>query len=159
MSDVCIEVYLSEAIPCAFNIIVYFSNAPNTDAETAERAVKELDGLEVMGRQLRADHAQKKESGGFSGGGGRGGGGYGGKIYFYFLLSNILWIYEHILPYLYPLKAVVNLDPSRRYWHDYWHISHFEQEEEAVEEEAETVMVEVEEVLPTDHSVHGKHLE
>ena len=34
-----------------------------------------------MGRQLRADHAQKKESGGFSGGGGRGGGGYGGKIY------------------------------------------------------------------------------
>ena len=36
-----------------------------------------------MGRQLRADHAQKKESGGFSGGGGRGGGGYGGKIYKY----------------------------------------------------------------------------
>jgi hypothetical protein len=46
-----------------------------TDAATAERAVKELDGLEVMGRQLRADHAQKKDGGG---GGGRGGGGYGG---------------------------------------------------------------------------------
>lgn len=45
------------------------------DAATAERAVKELDGLEVMGRQLRADHAQKKDGGG---GGGRGGGGYGG---------------------------------------------------------------------------------
>ena len=44
------------------------------DAETAARAVKELDGLEVMGRQLRADHAQKKEPGGY-GGGGRGGGG------------------------------------------------------------------------------------
>ena len=46
------------------------------DAETAARAVKELDGLEVMGRQLRADHAQKKEPGGYGGGGGgRGGGG------------------------------------------------------------------------------------
>ena len=61
--------------------ICYFSPPHSTDAETAERAVKELDGLEVMGRQLRADHAQKKESGGFSGGGGRGGGGgYGGKL-------------------------------------------------------------------------------
>ena len=82
--------FIFQKHPCAFNIIVYFSNAPNTDAETAERAVKELDGLEVMGRQLRADHAQKKESGGFSGGGGRGGGGYGGKTYFYFPSSNIL---------------------------------------------------------------------
>ena len=50
-------------------------SSPYPDAATAERAVKELDGLEVMGRQLRADHAQKKDGGG---GGGRGGGSYGG---------------------------------------------------------------------------------
>ena len=40
--------------------------------------MKELDGLEVMGRQLRADHAQKKEAGGYGGGGG-GRGSYGGE--------------------------------------------------------------------------------
>jgi nucleolin len=54
-----------------------FGHIDFKDQETAERAVKELDGLEVMGRQLRADHAQRKE-GGFEGGGGRGGGGRGG---------------------------------------------------------------------------------
>lgn len=31
------------------------------DAETAERAIVELNGMEVLGRQLKADHAQKKE--------------------------------------------------------------------------------------------------
>ena len=40
--------------------------------------MKELDGLEVMGRQLRADHAQKRTDAPGGGGGGRGGGGYGG---------------------------------------------------------------------------------
>ena len=57
-----------------------FGHIDFKDAETAERAVKELDGLEVMGRQLRADHAQKKDAGGYGGGGGGrgGGGGYGG---------------------------------------------------------------------------------
>jgi RNA recognition motif-containing protein len=50
-----------------------FGHIDFNNAETAARAVKELDGLEVMGRQLRADHAeQKKKSGG-------GGGSYGGK--------------------------------------------------------------------------------
>lgn len=50
-----------------------FGHIDFNNPETAARAVKELDGLEVMGRQLRADHAeQKKKSGG-------GGGSYGGK--------------------------------------------------------------------------------
>ena len=64
-----------EEQPIALLIVTDESScsSPYPDAATAERAVKELDGLEVMGRQLRADHAQKKD-----GGGGRGGGSYGG---------------------------------------------------------------------------------
>lgn len=66
-----------EEQPVALLIVTDESScsSPYPDAATAERAVKELDGLEVMGRQLRADHAQKKDGGG---GGGRGGGSYGG---------------------------------------------------------------------------------
>jgi nucleolin len=67
-----------------------FGHVDFKDADSAERAVKELDGLEVNGRQLRADHAQRKEGGGggsFGGGGGgrpprdnrQGGGGGGGR--------------------------------------------------------------------------------
>ena len=59
-----------------------FGHIDFKDADSAERAVKELDGLEVMGRQLRADHAQRNAApGGFSGGGGRGRGGGGGDRY------------------------------------------------------------------------------
>eukprot|EP00596_Hydrurales_sp_CCMP1899_P008847 CAMPEP_0119042532 /NCGR_PEP_ID=MMETSP1177-20130426/15785_1 /TAXON_ID=2985 /ORGANISM="Ochromonas sp, Strain CCMP1899" /LENGTH=351 /DNA_ID=CAMNT_0007009413 /DNA_START=109 /DNA_END=1164 /DNA_ORIENTATION=+ len=50
-----------------------FGHIDFNDEETAKRAVKELDGLEVMGRQMRADHAQQNNKN--SGGGGFGGGG------------------------------------------------------------------------------------
>lgn len=53
-----------------------FGHVDFKDAASAERAVIELNGMQVMGRQIRADHAQKKEEGGGSSfGGGRGGGG------------------------------------------------------------------------------------
>jgi nucleolin len=48
------------------------------DDETADRAVAELAGLEVMGRQLRADRSRPRGFSGNGGGGGRGGGGGGG---------------------------------------------------------------------------------
>jgi RNA recognition motif-containing protein len=50
-----------EIIEIAFNLPLRRASTYYTDQETAIRAVKELDGLEVMGRQLRADHAVKKE--------------------------------------------------------------------------------------------------
>jgi len=57
-----------------------FGHIDFKDAESAERAISELNGMEVLGRQLRVDKAVRKEqesSGGFSGKG-RGGGSRGG---------------------------------------------------------------------------------
>lgn len=47
-----------------------FGHIDFKDAASAEKAVAELNGMQVMGRQIRADHAQKKEAGGGGGGGG-----------------------------------------------------------------------------------------
>jgi hypothetical protein len=41
-----------------------FGHIDFKDSASAERAVNELNGMQVMGRQIRADHAQKKEGGG-----------------------------------------------------------------------------------------------
>ena len=49
-----------------------FGHVDFNDAASAERAVNELNGMQVMGRQIRADHAQKKDSVGRGGGGGSG---------------------------------------------------------------------------------------
>jgi nucleolin len=56
-----------------------FGHVDFKDAESAERALVELNGLEVMGRQLRVDMAQRRVpgEGGEGGGGGYGGGGGG----------------------------------------------------------------------------------
>ena len=54
-----------------------FGHIDFKDAESAARAVAELNDLEVEGRQIRADHAQAK-AGGASGGGGGSFGGRGG---------------------------------------------------------------------------------
>lgn len=43
-----------------------FGHIDFKDQDSADRAVMELNGLEVMGRQLRADHAQPKTPGGIS---------------------------------------------------------------------------------------------
>jgi len=52
-----------------------FGHVDFKDAASAERAVIELNGMQVMGRQIRADHAQKKPEGGGGGASfGRGGG-------------------------------------------------------------------------------------
>mmetsp|Transcript_19008 Transcript_19008/g.31815 ORF Transcript_19008/g.31815 Transcript_19008/m.31815 type:complete len:361 (+) Transcript_19008:47-1129(+) len=51
-----------------------FAHVDFKDAESAERALVELNGLEVLGRQLRVDMAQRK-----AGGGGGGGGGFKGS--------------------------------------------------------------------------------
>jgi RNA recognition motif-containing protein len=50
------------------------------DPDNADNAMRELDGRDFGGRNLRVNEAQKKERRGFGGGGGRGGGrgGYGG---------------------------------------------------------------------------------
>ncbi|KAJ1428050.1 hypothetical protein B484DRAFT_396974, partial [Ochromonadaceae sp. CCMP2298] len=44
-----------------------FGHVDFKDAESAERALVELNGLEVMGRQLRVDMAQRREAGGGGG--------------------------------------------------------------------------------------------
>ncbi|MEO8650225.1 MAG: RNA-binding protein [Acidobacteriota bacterium] len=47
--------------------------------EDAERAIEELNGKEVDGRELKVNEAKPRENRGFGGGGGGGGrGGYGG---------------------------------------------------------------------------------
>lgn len=48
-----------------------FGHVDFKDAESAERALVELNGLEVLGRQLRVDMAQSKDS--FGGGARKGG--------------------------------------------------------------------------------------
>lgn len=50
-----------------------FGHIDFKDAASAERAVNELNGMQVMGRQIRADHAQKKDASGGGGYGQRGG--------------------------------------------------------------------------------------
>jgi RNA recognition motif-containing protein len=46
------------------------------NSEDADRAIRELNGCELDGRQLNINEARERSSGG--GGGGRGGGGYRG---------------------------------------------------------------------------------
>jgi len=41
-----------------------FGHVDFKDQVAADRAVNELNGMQVMGRQLRADHAQKKDPSG-----------------------------------------------------------------------------------------------
>ena len=104
------------------------------DAATAERAVKELDGLEVMGRQLRADHAQKKDGGG---GGGRGGGGYGGKC---------------------NLSHLICLDRTTIFHQLSSHLPFEMQEVEVEAEEVETATAAATAVRQTGRSAHGEEL-
>jgi RNA recognition motif-containing protein len=50
------------------------------DNEAAQRAVQELDGSNLDGRQIRVSEAHERSGGGGGGGrGGRGGGGGGGR--------------------------------------------------------------------------------
>jgi RNA recognition motif-containing protein len=53
-----------------------------SDAGSAEKAMQEMDGSTLDGRQIRVNEAQEKQrggGGGGGGGGGRGGGGGGGR--------------------------------------------------------------------------------
>ena len=56
-----------------------FAHIDFKTSDGADRAVAELNGIELLGRQLRVDHAQRKESGATgSGGGARNKDRYGG---------------------------------------------------------------------------------
>lgn len=48
------------------------------DQDSAENAMREMNGTSLDGRNIRVDFAQAKGGGGGGGGGRRGGGGYGG---------------------------------------------------------------------------------
>ena len=50
------------------------------DSESGQKAIRDLDGREIKGRQVKVNEARPRtESRGFSGGGGGGGGGRGGR--------------------------------------------------------------------------------